>query len=67
MFIEIQEIYTILQWLYTYYIIDNEKLELLDSNNKVSIRNCCHAPTTANDKEEGVQLMYLSKDIMSRQ
>ena len=33
MFIEIQEIYTIIQWLYTYYIIDNEKL---DGNNKVS-------------------------------
>ena len=26
--------YTIIQWLYTYYIIYNEKL---DSNNKVSI------------------------------
>ena len=46
------------------YIIDNEKL---DSNNKVSVHNCCHAPRMANDKKEAVQLMYLTKDIMSRQ
>ena len=46
------------------YIIDNENL---DSNNKVSIHNCCHAPKTTNDKEEAVQLMYLSKDIMNKQ
>ena len=62
MFIEIQEIYTIIQCLYTYYIIDNKKF---DSNNKVSIDNCCHAPKIANDKKEAVQLMYLSKNIMS--
>ena len=61
MFIKIQEIYTIIQWLYTYYIIYNKKL---DSNNKVSIHNYCHAPKMANDKEKAVQLMYLSKDIL---
>ena len=55
MFIKIQEIYTIIQWLYTYYIIYNEKL---DSNNKVSIHNYCHAPKIANHKEKAVQLMY---------
>ena len=54
-----------LRWLNTYYIINNEKLE---SNNKVSTHNCCHAHKMANDKEEAVQLnMYLSKDIRSRQ
>ena len=64
MFIEIQEIYSTIQLLYTYSIIDNEKL---DSNNRVYMHNCCHAPRMANDKEEAVQLMYLSKDIMRRQ
>ena len=49
---------------YTHYIIDNDKLV---SNNKVSIHNCCHAPRMVNDKEEAVQLVYLSKVIMSRQ
>ena len=65
MFIEIQKIYTIIQWQYTYYyIIYNKKL---DSNNEVSIHIYCHALKMANDKEESVQLIYLSKDIMSRQ
>ena len=80
MFIEIQEIYTMSSnahfllnffWildlkyiLLIYIIIDNDKL---DSRNKVSINNSCHAPKIANDKEETVQRMYLSKDIMSRQ
>ena len=57
MFIEIQEIYTVIQWLFRYYIIDIEKLY---SNNKVSIHNYCYAPKMANDKEEVVQLIYLS-------
>ena len=56
MFLAIQEIYTIIQWICTYYITDNEKL---DSNNKVSVHNCSHAPKMANDKEEAVQLMHL--------
>ena len=49
--------------IYIYYIIDNDKL---DSSNKISIHNCCHAPKMASDKEEAVQLMYLSKNIMNR-
>ena len=64
MFIKIQEIYTIIQWLYTYCMKDNNKL---GSNNKVSIQNYCHAPKMANDKTETVQFIYLLKDIMSRQ
>ena len=48
------EIHTIIQRLYTYYIIYNEKL---DSNNKVSVHICCHAPKMANNKEEAVQLI----------
>ena len=56
MFIEIHEIYTIIQWLYTYYIIDNKKL---NSNKKVAIHDCCHTPRMANDKEEEVQLTCL--------
>ena len=63
MFIEIQEIYTVIQWLFRYYIIDIEKLY---SNNKVSIHNYCYALKMANDKEEVVQLIYLSKHIMTR-
>ena len=59
MFIEIHEIYTM-----AINILHNEKL---DSKNKVFIHNCCHAPKMANDKEEALQLMYLSKDIMNRQ
>ena len=58
MYIEIQEICTILQRLYTYYIIDNEKL---NSINDVTIHNYCHAPKIANDKEEAVQLIYLRR------
>ena len=48
----------------TCYIIDTEKLH---NNNKVSIHIYFHAPKMANDKEEEVRLIYLSKDIMSRQ
>ena len=29
--------------------------------------NCCHTPNIANDKEEAVQLIYLSIDSDSRQ
>ena len=38
-FIEIQEKYAIIQWLYTYYLIKNEKL---DNNNKVFIHQYCY-------------------------
>ena len=34
MYIEIQKLYTILQWLYAYYIIE---IKSLDSNNDISI------------------------------
>ena len=58
-----KKIHTIIQWLYTYYIIYNEKLDI---SNKVSIPKYCQAPKMANDKKEEVQLIYLSKDIMRR-
>ena len=56
-------LYNTIQWLCAYYIIDNGKL---DSSNKVSIHKYCHAPKMVNDTEEAVQLIYLSKGIMSR-
>ena len=62
MFIEIQELHTIIQWIYTYYIIYNETLDI---NKKVSIHNSCQTPKMANDKKEAVLLIYLSKNIMS--
>ena len=39
------------------------------NNNKVYnyIHNCCQTPKITNDKEEAVQLMYLSIDTKSRQ
>ena len=37
------------------------------NNNKVSVYNYRHASKMANDKEEAFQLIYLSKDIISRQ
>ena len=60
-FIEIQVIYTIIQGLYTNYIIYIAKL---GSNNMVlvPIQNYCYAL-----KEEEVQLIYLLKDTMNRQ
>ena len=42
-------------------------MKKLDNNNKVYIHNYCHAPKIANNKEESVQVIYLSKDIVSRQ
>ena len=51
---KIQVIYTILQRLYTNFIIYNEKL---DSNGMISIHNYCHAPKMASNKEEAVQLI----------
>ena len=54
MFIEVQEIYTIIQWLYTYSMIDNEKLH---SNNKVSIYIIiAMRAKMANDKAEAFSL-----------
>ena len=32
-------------------------------NNNVFIHNCCHTPNITNDKEEEVQLIYLSIDL----
>ena len=62
MFIEIQKIYTM-----AIYILHNIYNKKLDSNNKASIHNYCHAPKMAKAKEEVVQLIYFSKDIMRRQ
>ena len=60
MFVKIQEINnTIMQWLYTTdYIIYMKKLH---NNNNVYIHNYCHPPNITNDKEEAVQLIYLSR------
>ena len=35
--------------------------------NNIYIDNCYHTPIITNDKEEAVQLIYLSIDPMSRQ
>ena len=40
---------------------------MLNTNNKECIHNYCHASTRNNDKEEAVQLIYLSKDVVSSQ
>ena len=65
-FSEIQKIHTIIQWICTctYYIIYNETLDI---NNKVSIYKYCQSPKMAHNKKEGVQHIFLLKDIMSRQ
>ena len=65
MFIEIQEICTIIQWLYT----DTYYMNKLHNNNDVNnyIHNCCQTPKITNDKVEAVQLIYLSIDTKSRQ
>ena len=44
-------------------------MKQLHNNNKVhkKVHNYCNAPKMANCKEEVVQFIYLSKDIMSRQ
>ena len=44
-------------------------MKQLDNNNKVhkKVHNYCNAPKMANYIEEAVQLIYLLKDIMSRQ
>ena len=41
----------------------------LHNNDKVcnTLHNCCHTPNITNDKEEAVQLIYLSIDTKSRQ
>ena len=33
----------------------------------IHVHNNCHVPTTTRDKEERVRLIYVFKDIMSRQ
>ena len=65
MFIEIQEICTIIQWLCT----DTYYMNKLYNNNNVNnyIHNCCQTPKITNDKVEAVQLIYLSIDTKSRQ
>ena len=42
-------------------------MKKLDNDNKVYILNYYYAPRIANDKEKAFELIYLSKDIMSRQ
>ena len=41
----------------------------LHKNNQVYnyIHNCCHTPNITNNKEDAVQLIYLSIDTKSRQ
>ena len=65
MFIEIQEICTIIQLLYT----DTYYINKLHNDNNVNnyIHNCCQTPKITNDKVEAVQLIYLSIDTKSRQ
>ena len=55
----------IIQRLYTDYIVLNK----LQNSNKVYnyIHNCCHKPNIISDKEEAVQLIYLSIDTKIRQ
>ena len=61
MFIEIQEVFAIIQ--------DYLLHEKLQNNNNVYnvIHNCCHTPNITNDKKEEVQLIYLSIYTKSRQ
>ena len=44
-------------------------MNILHNNNNVYnyIHNCCHTPKITNDKEDSVQLIYLSIDTKSRQ
>ena len=60
MFIEIQQMYTILQWLYKY-------MKKRDNNNSLYIHNGAIHPIITKDKEGAVQLRYLSIGIKSRQ
>ena len=41
-------------------------MKKLHNNNNIYIHNYCRAHNITKDKEEEVQLIYLSKDIMKR-
>ena len=55
MFIGMQQMYTILQWLYKY-------MKKGDSSNSLYIHNGAIHPIITNDKDGVVQLRYLSID-----
>ena len=65
MFIKIQEMCTIIQWLYT----DTYYMHKLHNNNNVYnyIHSCCQTPKITNDKVKAVQFICLSIDTKSRQ